>query len=94
MAHEIGHAMLRHAVPNEYTNVGIAREASARRGHDFGSWILFKGYNADEYFAEGTAALFGYACCDAGRGDYSPSFLASDEPELSAIVRRTYPGAG
>ncbi len=91
LVHELGHAVLIHGAPGEYANVEAARQASIARGRT--SVILRNGYNKQEYFAEGTAALFDVSGNDLFTREYTPGFLAEREPELLTILRRVYPGA-
>jgi hypothetical protein len=91
LVHELGHAVLIHGAPAEYANVEAARQASIARGRT--SVILRNGYNKDEYFAEGTAALLDVSGSDLFTRGCTPDFLAEREPELLTILRRVYPGA-
>ncbi len=91
LVHELGHSVLIHGAPAEYANVEAARQASIARGRT--SHILRNGYNEDEYFAEGSAALFDVSGNDLFTREYTPGFLADREPELLTILRRVYPRA-
>jgi hypothetical protein len=92
LIHELGHALLIHGAPGEYPNVEAARQASLARSRT--SVILRNGYNKDEYFAEGTAALLGVSGNDLFNREYTPEFLVEREPELLTVLRRVYPTAG
>lgn len=96
LAHELGHLVLTHAAPAESVGVESARHALRERerlGEQFVDTISRNSYNAHEYFADGTAALFGYRFSDAST-PYTPDALSRRHPELLNIVRRVYPGVG
>jgi hypothetical protein len=108
LAHELGHAVLHKAQehheristsgPELFTAVSRARTAKQASGTEpVGCTDAYSLSNADEYWAEGTAAALGSstAKCSsptpADRVDeYEPAFLTSHDRRLDCLVRVVY----
>lgn len=92
LVHEMGHTVLDNAVP--WLKDSVA-ELLADRGPnaDYLGDDSYTMSNADEYWAEGTAAMFGYYFPDASHfGEFTENWLKSnDHPlwkQLDAVYRR------
>jgi hypothetical protein len=96
VSHELGHAVLHHAAPEEKPNVEAAYNATPEDTPRFSNYLRKRSTDFDQYFAIGTSALFRYPEWHTGmeRYDYSPEGLAERNPQLLTILRRIFPGAG
>jgi hypothetical protein len=95
LAHELGHAILDFGAPHEEANVAkVLTDNPANHIYlpvGYSDQAAYTKSSADEYFAEGTAAMFNLGWLS--NTGYYPAWLQANEPKLYTILKRIYPGA-
>jgi hypothetical protein len=92
LAHEFGHTVLDFASAVEKGNVNALLDANGP-GHDYVGLDAYTSSNGGEYFAQGTAALFGFEYGPQYASEYTRQWLFQSDPALLTLLRRVYPTA-
>ncbi len=92
LAHELGHVALEFAAPHEMINVKNVLESN-KSTHDYMGDDAYTRSTPHEYFAEGTAGLFGYERGSGDNVEFTRQWLTVNEPNLIKILLRIFPGA-
>jgi hypothetical protein len=94
LAHELGHTVLDFATRSTQVTANQAawNAAVAEEGHDFLGDDDYTRSTPGEYFAEGSAAYFGYeyGFTQRSRDEFTRAWLAANEPELHQVLRAVY----
>ncbi|MGX7826485.1 hypothetical protein ACTG9Q_15465 [Actinokineospora sp. 24-640] len=89
MAHELAHAIMDHMAPTSLeADVGLALSTYGNSDH-----LGDDGYsksNADEYWAENSAAIFEYEYGQQFDGEYNEKWIVDNHPRMHTLVSRVF----
>jgi hypothetical protein len=92
MAHEFSHIWLQQGFVSDAFRNSVAT-VLANRGPsaDYLGYDAYTRSSVDEYWAEGSSALFGYSYATQFDHEYKESWLAANDPALLAKLNAVYP---
>lgn len=92
MAHEFSHVFLQQGFVSDWFRKSVATVLAQRGASaDYVGYDAYTRSSVDEYWAEGSAALFGYSYDAMFDDEYKESWLAANDPALLAKLNAVYP---